>query len=593
MISVYGPPVRCSPPLEPLLVPARPPAPNRAEVQQAYAAIYAQPFSDGRRKPHSAFRRGGSTRLPQNAVERAAPLHVAADVTPMNVAALIKRLSPLARARFQYVWDLTFSPPVGVAPPLAQSRPAPRCRVIHAQELQKCNVSQPATGPGSFYNVPFTVFESKASGDRQRFILWTKQANQLCDTLAYKAHVPGLRHVSSFLPSVLAECGAGRDFRTGFYQIAIPEYARHLFRYQDESGGWWELTRLPMGHCCSVELMQTLGAAASGHPDYVMPAFAIDPAVECDLWVDNIRYSGPRQKVQAAAAELDAVAVKYNITWKPEDTFNTAQQYDFVGIAFDHDKRTVRPSDKVLTKLNAIDFTMRLTAGDIEATVGRLVHASAISKVFVGSFYIPLKWARRIINSLNRGERSTSTTVDVPSYVRSELQRWIATVQKPTAIKPEPRDVAYTVFVDASLEGWGGVIVERSTNKITVLGARWPPSLRGAHINVLEAVALQKVVTRMPNEAAGGRVQIVVDNTTVRWVAKKGVCVKNRELNDAVVGALSHLQDMRCACSVQWIKSADNPADAPSRIAMSSLVGEALKQITESVTAFLLARPAG
>ena len=92
--------------------------------------------------------------------------------------------------------------------------------------------------------------------------------------------------------------------------------------------------------------------------------------------------------------------------------------------------------------------------------------------------------------------------------------------------------------------------------------------------------------------------QIVVDNTTVRWVAvrwvaKKGACVKNRDLNDAVVGALSQLRDMRCACSVQWIKSADNPADAPSRIAMSSLAGEALKQITDSVTAFLLARPDG
>ena len=181
--------------------------------------------------------------------------------------------------------------------------------------------------------------------------------------------------------------------------------------------------------------------------------------------------------------------------------------------------------------------------------------------------------------------------MDVPKYVRSELQRWITLVQQPVPIRLEPREIAYTVFVDASLDGWGGVIVERSTNKITVLGARFPPPLQGAHINELEAIALQNVVRRLPPEVAGGRVQIVVDNTTVRWVAKKGVCAKNRVLNDAVVDALTHLRGMHCACSIQWIKSADNPADAPSRVSMSSLAGGGIANVTKAVVAFLLQRP--
>jgi hypothetical protein len=512
----------------------------------------------------------------------------------MYIASLIQRLSTRARARFQYVWDLTFSPPLPTPTPgpiHPPSRPAPRCQVDHAQKLRSCGVAQPAAGPGTFANVPFTVYETKSTIGRQRFILWTKQANQLCDSLKYQAHVPGLRHVSTFLPSVLHECGAGRDFRTGFFQIAIPEYARHLFHFQDDSGKWWQLTRLPMGHCCSVELMQTLGAAAAGHPDYVLPRFAVDSKVACDVWVDNIRYAGPREKVRTAAARLDAVAKSYHITWKSEDTFNDARQYDFIGIAFDHDTRTVRPSDKVLSKIKAVDFTERITAGDVESLIGRLVHASAISKVFIGSFYTPLKWARRIINSLNRGVRSTSTIVDVPNYVGSELRRWISLIQRPAFIRLEPREIAYTVFVDASLDGWGGVIVERATNNITVLGARWGPPLRGEHINVLEAAALHNVVVRLPEAATGGRVQLIVDNTTVRAVASKGICAKNRELNDQVIGAMSHLQRMHCACSVQWIRSADNPADVPSRVRMSSLKGNALQQVTDSVTAFLVGRP--
>ena len=339
--------------------------------------------------------------------------------------------------------------------------------------------------------------------------------------------------------------------------------------------------------------MQTLGAAAAGHPDYVQPRYAIDPEVECDIWVDNVRYSGPREKVRTAAAGLDDIAKRCNITWKPEDTFDNAQQYDFVGISFNHSTRTVQPSEKIITKLNAVDFEAPVTAGDIEALVGRLIHASAISKVFIGSFYTPLKWARRITNSLNRGVRSTSTVVDVPDRVRSELQRWITLVQQPITIRHEPRDIAYTVFVDASLDGWGGVVVERSTNKITVFGARWGPPLRGEHINVLEAAALTNVVARLPPEAAGGRIQILVDNTTVRAVANKGVCMKNLVLNDAVVSALLHLRGMGCVCSIQWIKSAANPADAPSRVAMSSLAGVALDGVVEQVKVFLAGRPGG
>ena len=348
-----------------------------------------------------------------------------------------------------------------------------------------------------------------------------------------------------------------------------------------------------MGHCCSVEIMQTLGAAVAGHPDYVLPQFFHSPEVHCDVWVDNIRYTGPVHSVQQASARLDSLAAGFHITWKEADSFTAATRYDFLGISFDHINQTVRPTNKLIKKLTNVDFTTAVAAGDVESLVGRLVHASAISKVFLGSFYTPLKWSRRIINSLNRGIRTPSTAVDVPTYVRSELRRWIHLVQQPVRIKREPLDLAYTIFVDASLDGWGGVIVERATNKITVLGARWAPRFLGLHINVLEALALRNVAVEIPQEASGGRLQIFVDNTTVRSVAHKGVCVKNRELNDAVVEALTHLRNMQCACSIQWIKSADNPADPPSRIPMSSLVGDALARVTDGVKAFLTKRPGG
>ena len=43
---------------------------------------------------------------------------------------------------------------------------------------------------------------------------------------------------------------------------------------------------------------------------------------------------------------------------------------------------------------------------------------------------------------------------------------------------------------------------------------------------------------------------MVVDNTTVKGVARKGACLKSAVLNNAVVGALEHLRELQCGLSV-------------------------------------------
>ena len=59
-----------------------------------------------------------------------------------------------------------------------------------AEKLVACGVASHTDRPGLMENVPFTVVESKKSGLRQRFILWTKQANEELIKVGYKADVP-------------------------------------------------------------------------------------------------------------------------------------------------------------------------------------------------------------------------------------------------------------------------------------------------------------------------------------------------------------------------------------------------------------------
>ena len=219
-------------------------------------------------------RRSKRTRLPRSELEHASPLHVAG-IPPMDVAGLRSRLNPRAQRRFDHVWATAFP---SVSRAVQAGRPSRRSvfRAVHADALVTCGVARRVDSGGPLENVPFTVLEEKESGLRQRFILWTKEANSRAADAGYVADIP-LGHISEYLSVATHECGSTRDFRTGFYAVQIPESARHLFRFQDAEGRWSELERLPMGHTCAPEIMHTLCASAAGDPTLAISGTPVQP----------------------------------------------------------------------------------------------------------------------------------------------------------------------------------------------------------------------------------------------------------------------------------------------------------------------------
>ncbi|KAJ9438345.1 hypothetical protein DIPPA_15842 [Diplonema papillatum] len=217
------------------------------------------------------------------------------------------------RKRFDETWSRTFYPqtiPSKTSSPPGRSRP----EAAHALELEEHGIAERAAGPGRDMNVPFTVVEEKRG---QRFILWTYDANRVVEGAdGYEAHVP-LSHVSKYLHAVNRECGSTRDFSDG-------------------DGNWWQLPRLPIGHSCAPELMYTLASTTAGHPDYVDGKHAVSSEVLVHVWVDNIRYAGPRNLVLKATSYPDALAAEARITSKAADTRNAACRYEFLGVDWKH-----------------------------------------------------------------------------------------------------------------------------------------------------------------------------------------------------------------------------------------------------------------
>ncbi|KAJ9439132.1 hypothetical protein DIPPA_03063 [Diplonema papillatum] len=500
-------------------------------------------------------------------------------------------MSLAVRRRFDETWQMAFSPSVGAAESAAVK--ASGFERKHARSLLEHGIAVAAAGPGPLHCVPFTVLEEKDGGFRQRFILWTKEGNRLAEEAGYQADVP-LQHISKYLGVVREECASTRDFRTGFYAVEIPKESRHLFRFVDDGGDWWELTRLPMGHTCAPELMHTLAATAAGHPSFVRPEFA-ERAVVVDIWIDNIRYAGSRSEVTAATARLERTASDCVLTWKEQDTRTAVQTYEFLGVSWNHGCGEVALSEKLVKRLEKTraELSRPLEAHELESLGGRLLHASAVAGVFPGAYWFALKFLRRVTNSLNRGTRAASDTVVLSPCVRATLVDWISAVLRPRRMPSDAGRPSFTAFVDASLLGWGGVLVDVRTSEVTILGAPWTEQERRLHINVLEAMAFEKVVLAIPESVAGGRVDVVVDNTTVKGVARKGSCVRDPVLNRAVVQGLERMRFLGCALSVRWVKSADNPADLPSRVPLTSLTRGKVAAMELAVRRFLTRDVAG
>eukprot|EP00754_Rhynchopus_humris_P030270 Rhum_TRINITY_DN15265_c2_g3::Rhum_TRINITY_DN15265_c2_g3_i2::g.146579::m.146579 len=101
--------------------------------------------------------------------------------------------------------------------------------------------------------------------------------------------------------------------------------------------------------------------------------------------------------------------------------------------------------------------------------------------------------------------------VVVPPSVREELESWREAVAVVRDVSVLTTRRSATVFVDASLQGWGGVIVDNDTTALTIVGGGWPREQRGWHINEYEAKALALTVNDLPLSFAGGTVDVYVD----------------------------------------------------------------------------------
>ncbi|ESS55370.1 hypothetical protein TCDM_13162 [Trypanosoma cruzi Dm28c] len=241
------------------------------------------------------------TRLATPQDEHAIPLQQV-NVPVLNLEWIKSRLNPATLERLMQVWGLVGRSPFPPSSSGEAREGSRRIPTADARLLRKAGIIEDASSTiTGGWIIPFSVVEEKTTGLRRRWIAWPRDRNR---DDPYEANVP-LLHISHYLPPVMAEAASCLDVKASFFQVSLPRETRHLFRCRVEDGTLVELTRLPMGHQASPEILQiVITSAIAGVTTVVHRLWAAPPSVRVGVRIDNMRIAGSKRNATLWEAQV-------------------------------------------------------------------------------------------------------------------------------------------------------------------------------------------------------------------------------------------------------------------------------------------------
>ncbi len=454
-------------------------------------------------------------------------------------------------------------------------------------------------------NNAFVVLEEKPTGHRLRFILWTKDANEVLND--YEAKVD-LKHSSFYIDAVSEEAAVVGDMKISFFQYEIPEKYRCMFAFCDSDGNWYTLNRLPMGFRPSVEIIQLICETLSLQSTAVVPSIKISSTNNNNdgdnnnnnntltetvqltsnrtshrTWVDGFQVTGRKEECEAVFHKIKKISNYVGVTWK-DDGVELLHEYDFIGIHFNHNLHQVSVADKTLTKLpQKVSTTQPYFTTELEAMISRLYFCAGVLRLIPADYYFVIKQINRYVSRLNK-TGATDEQHTLPGSVVSSLNEWIKQSRTKLTLPPDNQYNSIpnnknkmkqkkkfdVLFIDASLWGWGAFFVG-ADGVIAIAGGAWTrkfdqDELTSDKIAELEGIALNNGLKTFEERLnVRKNVDIRIDNTSLMYGTRKGKSKTSPALNQQIKIAVHFLKERNFCFTVAYVHTAENWADHPSR----------------------------
>ena len=349
---------------------------------------------------------------------------------------------------------------------------------------------------------------------------------------------------------------------------------RFIFR---EGGSYYAVNTIPTGGSCCPKLAQNFSLMLAEEAVRRFHAAHCTSEIigAIDVYIDNFRVlANSVQMVDELLKILFEVCQEMQVAINENENEcleSDPQRYEFLGIQFNHEDRTTQLGLKTRTKLLSLAGSRPWTSPSVTiqemlSMYGLLTFAATTTNVPRAKFYHAIKFMRK--------RASAGAPLLDPAHVwPSSLPSWDSWV--PCCIEASPRfwreqsedDVVVSLFTDASNSGMGSVILQ-GDRPLRAFGSKWSPFLKRKHINLLEAHAVLRGLiilqaTTPTKDFPHLAIDVHIDNTSVLFTTMKGSS-RSFELN-AIIGQIWRLPITKQVRSWQYVRSADNLADTPSR----------------------------
>lgn len=523
-------------------------------------------------------------KLPQTAEERALPMQTVVGIGTLNQKQASRMANKDKRERLAELdkrIDTPFGKPAAECPTIGIPNDTRGLTNDQAQEqanigimMRRVSKEEENKYPSKGQVQPFVVVEP----GRLRVVAQCKQHNEYAYESDYKNEVDDMTGAGEQLNLAHAPAVAENDIKAAFYHRRLSPEASSFYRFRID-GQLYEFAALPMGLAVSAEYMHIITNIAAGNPRYVELQFAAQCPVK--VWIDNIGYHGTDAMVRRAAQKLAENCKLLGLTLKYETKVHTREEdpiFTFCGVTYNLSKKTAAVAEKTLNKMPKV-CPASLTAIEFESFIGRVIFCAQVHQIPLIRYWWLLKWARRQYNGLNNGEMSPDQTINFPDKRQRELTELMQTFYgEHEVVAQKTRGTEATLFSDATLTGWGAVLVF-SSGRILSVGGKFSESELEAHksINGFEALALQKgmqAFTKALQEVK--ELKILVDNTSVEANTRRANA-RAADLVEPIRRIWDMLISSRMSVHVGYIATDANPADSISRGALVD-ANQALKQ---------------
>ena len=335
------------------------------------------------------------------------------------------------------------------------------------------------------------------------------------------------------------------DLKDAYYSVRVNESFQKYFTCY-WNGCYYEFLRMPNGYAQAPPIFTKLLKQVFGFlrkHGYSSVVYIDDSYLQGDTYAHCL------ENIHATEKLLTSLGFAIN---HEKSVAQPAQRLLFLGFVLDSITMTISLTEK--RKHILLDMCKNLLS-DGPHTIRTVV--SAVSCIIAalpgvkygGLYYRHLKQCKNF--ALKRAKGNYGKPIKLTLQAKQDLSWWSHNLMFASHFIHTP-PVLYTLYSDASLEGWGG------TDGTSHVGGRWTAEESPVHIIVLELLAAKLTLLALAPSVWNTHIRLMLDNTTAAAYIDKMGGLHSPACNDVALAIWTWAKDRHNWLSTAYIPGVDN-----------------------------------